>query len=332
MKKSSQAKLTYGDLTGKLSRNEIAPVYIFSGGQTYLMDQAVAELKKAVLGASGDFNFSLFYGDSTGAKEIVDTAKTYPMLSRMRLIVLKNAERISAGEFKLIDSYFSSPSPFTCLVLMFGEGKKPVIENKSQVVFVDFDLDTRDVYERIREDAEKLGCRITKDGASALVSLLGENLRDIHTELEKLALFVGDKGKIGVEDVERFTQKAQFEDVFQLVNAIAAKDEKKALSVLLELESTKEEPLAILNRIGWRVRQIWRAKELIDKKSPQDVMLKELKISKGALYYIQQEARSFSYADIKRINNALYEGDRMLKTSYVPKNLTLTKLILELCR
>ncbi len=324
--------LSCNDLRNNLLKNEISPVYIFGGGQAYLMDQSIAELKRAALGASGDFNFSLYYGDSAGAKDIVDTAKTYPMLSKMRLIVVKNAERLPAGELKLIDSYFSSPSPFTCLILAFGEGKKPVFDNKSQVVFVGFDLDTKDVYERVKEDAEKLGCRITKDAASMLVSLVGENLQDIHTELEKLALFVGEQNKIGVEDVERFTRKAQFEDVFQLVNAIAAKDRKKALSVLLELESTKEEPLAILNRIGWRIRQIWKAKELIDKKAPQDVMLKELKVSKGALYYIQQEAKGFSYDDIKRISNALCEGDRMLKTSYVPKNIALTKLILELCQ
>ncbi|HSE84247.1 MAG TPA: DNA polymerase III subunit delta [Thermodesulfobacteriota bacterium] len=332
MKKRASDRLTYSELRAGLSGNEISPVYIFSGSQTYLMDQTVAELKKTVLGASGDFNFSLYYGDSAGAKDIVDTAKTYPMLSKMRLIVVKNAERLPAGELKLIDSYFSSPSPFTCLVLVFGEGKKPVLDNKSQVVFVDFDLDTKDVYESIKGDAERLGCRITKDAASMLVSLVGENLQDIHTELEKLALFVREQNKIGVGEVERFTQKTQFEDVFQLVNAIAAKDKKKALSVLLELESTKEEPLAILNRIGWRIRQIWKAKELIDRKAPQDVMLKELKVSKGALYYIQQEAKSFSYNDIKRISNALCESDRMLKTSYIPKNIALTRLVLELCQ
>ncbi|HEY7534980.1 MAG TPA: hypothetical protein VH878_03435, partial [Thermodesulfobacteriota bacterium] len=133
------------------------------------------------------------------------------------------------------------------------------------------------------------------------------------------------------EDVVKVTEKEQFEDIFQLVNAIAAKDKKKALSALLDLESAKEEPLVILNKISWRFRQIWRAKELIDKKIPEYDILKGLKTSSGAFYYLRQQAKNFSYKDIKKITQALYEYDRALKTSYISKHISLTKLVLELC-
>lgn len=332
MTKDITGKLTYSDLRKRLSKNEISPVYIFSGNQIYIINQAIEELKRAVVPATADFNFSVFYGDSASAKEVVDTAKTYPMLSKMRLVVVKNAEKLPAGELKLLDSYLSSPSPSTSLVLIFGEEKKPALEKKSQVVVVHFGLDTKDMYETINDEAAKLGCRITRDAALALVSLVGEGLQEVYNEVEKLALFVGDKGKIGVEDVERFTQKTQFEDVFQFINAIAAKDKKKALKTMIELESAKEEPLAVLNTVIRRFRLIWKAKELTDKMTPPDAILKELKVSKGALYYIQQQAKNFSYVEIKRIMGVLNEGDRMLKTSYIPKNLTLMRLVLELCR
>jgi DNA polymerase-3 subunit delta len=305
------------------------------------MNEAVSELKKIVLGASVDFNFSLFYGDSASAREIVETAETYPMLSRRRLVVVKNAESLPEGELKSLESYLSSPSPTTCLVLIFEEEKKryfsrsvgeiAIKENKRQVVFVHFVLDTKDISETIKQEARKLGCEITKEAAQTLLSLVGENLKDIHVELEKLALFVGNKNKIKAEDVEKLTEKTRFEDVFQLVNAIAEKDKKKVLRILLELESKNEEPLVILNNISSRFRLIWKAKELIDQKVPQDAILKELRISSRYLYYIRQQANNSSYEDIKRINRILYEGDRTLKTTYIPRNLSLTKLVLDLC-
>jgi len=331
MKKTRSNKINYPELHKRFPRNEISPVYIFTGDQTFLMDEAVSELKRTVLGTSVDFNFSLFYGDSASAKEIVDTARTYPMLSQMRLVIVKNAYRLPESELRSLDSYISSPSPSTCLILVVEEEKDLALQNKKSVVYVDFALDTKDISKQIILEARKLGCEITKEAVETLISLVGDNLQDIHRELGKLALFVGNKNKISAEDVERLTEKEQFEDVFQLVNAIAEKNKKKALNALLDLEATKEEPLVILNKISWRFRSIWRAKELIDKNTPQDEIIKKLRTSSKAFYYIRQEARNFSYEDIKRISRILYVGDRTLKTAYIPKNLTLTKLVLELC-
>src|SRR3990172_2310829 len=331
MKKTRSNKINYTELHKRFPRNEISPVYIFTGDQTFLMDEAVSELKRTVLGTSVDFNFSLFYGDSASAKEIVDTARTYPMLSQMRLVIVKNAYRLPERVLRSLDSYISSPSPSTCLILVVEEEKDLALQNKKSVVYVDFALDTKDISKQIILEARKLGCEITKEAVETLISLVGDNLQDIHRELGKLALFVGNKNKISAEDVERLTEKEQFEDVFQLVNAIAEKNKKKALNALLDLEATKEEPLVILNKISWRFRSIWRAKELIDKNVPQDEILKHLRTSSQRFYYIRQEARNFSYNDIKRINQALYDCDRTLKTAYIPKNLTLTKLVLELC-
>ena len=331
MKKISRHKIGYSDFNKKLSKNETSPVYIFTGDQTYLMDRAIEELKKRVLRGSEDFNFSLFYGDTAFANDIINSAKTYPMLSKIRVVVVKNAEKLPGSELKSLESYISSPSLSTCLVLVFMEEKKLSIENQKYVLSVDFVLDSKDITKTIKEEVGKLGYDITTDAADALVSLIGDNLQNIHSELRKLTTFVGYRKKIESQDVEQLTKKIQFKDVFQLINAISEKDKKKALKVLLELESTNEDPLSILNKISWRFRLIWRAKELIDKKVPEKAILKELGISSGALYYIGREAKNFHYDDIGRINRVIYDGDRRLKTTSTAKNVILTKLLLELC-
>lgn len=329
--KTSANKIDHIDLHKNLSKGEISLVYVFTGDQTYLMDGAVSELKKIILGKSADFNLSLFYGDSSLVKEIIDTARTYPMLSRMRLVIVKNVEKLPDSQFKLLDSYFVSPSPFTCLVLICSLLDNPRLKalEKKQVAFVHFDIE--DPSQIIKEEAKKLGCGITKEAAQSLISLVGDNMQEIHVELRKLVLFTGERKTIEIEDVEKLTEKAQFENVFGLINAIVVKDKEKALKALLELEMANEEPLVMLNKIGWRFRLIWRAKELIDKNAPREAILKELKVSPGALHYIIQQAKNFSYEEIKQIIRIIYEGDIMLKTAYVPKNIALTKLVLELC-
>jgi DNA polymerase-3 subunit delta len=332
MRRAGTNRINYIELNKRISKNEISPVYVFSGSQVYPMAEAVQNLKAKVLGQSPDFNLSIFYGDSATAKDIINTARTYPMLSKMRLVMVKGVDKLSSHEFKLLDEYLSQPSPFTCMVLTFTEEKKPSLGDKKQVVFVDFTLSANELRKVIKDDAKKSGYEITGEAIETLVSLVGEDLQDIHTETEKLKLLTMDKKRIEAADVERLTEKAQFEDVFQLTNAVLNKDKKRALKILFDLESKNEEPISILNALSRRFRLLWRAKELLEEKATQSTILKELRVSPGALFYIRQEVNRLHYQDMKRINSILSEVDGKLKRSYAPRNMSLTKLVLELCK
>jgi DNA polymerase-3 subunit delta len=332
MRRANTNRINYIELNKRISKNEISPVYVFSGDQVYPMAEAVENLKAKVLGQSSDFNLSIFYGDSATAKDIISTARTYPMLSKMRLVMVKGVDKLPSHELKLLGEYLSQPSPFTCLVLSLTEEKKLSLEDKERLVFVDFALSANELRKVIKDDAKKSGYEITREAIETLVFLVGENLQDIHAETEKLKLLTLDKKRIEATDVERLTEKAQFEDVFQLINAVLNKDKKRALRILLGLESKNEEPISILNALSKRLRLIWRAKELLEGKATQSTILKELKVSPGALFYIRQEVNSLPYQDMKRINRILSEVDGKLKRSYAPRNMSLTKLVLELCK
>ncbi len=119
--------------------------------------------------------------------------------------------------------------------------------------------------------------------------------------------------------------------MFALINAISKKNKKEAQKALMDLEAQGEEPLSVLSRLIWRFRLIWKAKELTDQKTPKAEILKELKISQGAFYYLSQDIGKYSYDDISRIMGLLLECDKKLKMSYVPRDYHLTKLVTQLC-
>ena len=314
-----------------ISTGKLSPVLIFTGEQTYLMDKAVQELKNSPLGPGDDINFITFHGDSASGKEVADTASTYPMFSKMKLVVVKNAEKLAARELPPLETYIESPSPSTNLVLIFTDGKKPKLGGKKNISRFDFTLEKGNAASAAMEEARKLGYELSRAGAEMLISLVGEDLQKIHNELLKLSLYKGENKRIGPREIESMTVKNQFADIYQLINAISKKDKKNAHRVLMELESAGEEPLSILGIINWRFRILWRAKELIDKKTPREEILKILKVSPGQFYYLSEDLKKFSYGDIIRIMDALSECDKRLKLSYVPKNFLLTKLVLELC-
>ncbi len=314
-----------------IKERTISPVYVFTGDQIYLVEKAVSTLKEKTVGASEDINYVVFHGDTATGKEIADTASTYPMFSKMKLVVVKNAEKLKTGDLEILDSYIASPSTSTCLALVFSDGKKPKLKNIKSALSFDFSLDKGNTLSSTMALAGSLGYELTRRGAETLISLVGEDLQDIQNELTKLSLYSAGKKRIDEADIKSLTKKSNFEDVFSLINAISKRNKRQALGVLTELEARGEEPLSVLSRISWRFRQIWKCKELIDKKVPKTEVLKLMKMSSGAFYYLSEDQKKFSYGDIVRIMNALGECDKKLKISYVPKNHTLTKLVLELC-
>jgi len=124
-----------------LSEGPVSPVYVFTGDQIYLIEKAVSMLKETTLGPSEDINYMVFHGDSATGIEISDTASTYPMFSQKKLVVLRNAEKLKAGDLEILDSYISSPSGSSCLTLVFSDGKKPRLKNKKGALYFDFSLD-----------------------------------------------------------------------------------------------------------------------------------------------------------------------------------------------
>jgi DNA polymerase III subunit delta len=332
MKKKLSNRINLQSLYSNLDKNVVRPVYFFTGEQTFLIEQATNKLKKHLLIENPELNYSLFYGDTTSADDIIPLAKTYPMFGNKRLILLKNAEKLSTNELKAFEKYFQSPSTFTCLVFQFSNTKSMESKNNENIFIVDTTVERNNLHSSIREIAAEYDHDITKDAVLRLISLLGENLQDIKTEIEKLSLYTAGKKKIDANDVERITEKIKFENIFQLLNAIAKKDKKNTLRALLDLESKNEDPISILNMLSWRFRLIWRVKELIEKRFTKDQILKEVKISSGALYYTQEQAKNLTFSEIREIMKSLYQVDRKLKTSYVPNHQILTKLVLELCK
>lgn len=331
MKEMKSNRINVETLYSNLDNDVVRPVYLFSGEQTFLAEQATDRLKKHILFENSELNYSLFHGDTASAADIISLAETYPMFGHKRLILLKNAEKLSATELKAFERYFQLPSAFTCLVFQFNNTKGIEINDNENIFLVDTTPNKNNLHSSIRDIASDCGHDITNEAILCLTSLLGENLQDIKTEIEKLSLYTAAKKKIEASDVERITEKIKFQNIFQLVNSIVKKDKKNALIALLDLESTNEDPLSILNMLGWRFRLVWRVKELILKKYTKEQILKEIKISSGALYYAREQAKNITFAEIREVIKSLYEADKKIKTTYLPSHQILTRLVLEIC-
>lgn len=119
----------------------------------------------------------------------------------------------------------------------------------------------RDVLSVAGPILEPLGKRLSPQAAAALESLVGgEQVRRLHAELEKLALFVGDRQRIEASDVEQVVERSR-EVQFLLTNSIERRDFAGAVEGLDQLLSGGGGlPMAVAS-IATCLRQLLAARE-----------------------------------------------------------------------
>jgi len=320
-----------------LDRGEISPLYYFHGDEPHLMERAVKRLMDAVVPPDfRDFNLDLYYGKECKGDEIASVAQTLPMFADRRMVLVKRAGELSAAALDALVSCVADPSPTTCLVFVGGkvdQRKKFFQELKKRGELVE----CKRPYENqlgafIREEAKGLGKRVEPAAAEMLVYLVGNNLGELATQLEKVALYVGQRQSITVDDVRGIVSDTKVESVFDLTNALGERELGKALRSLATILRDGEEPLMLLAMIARHFRQLWRVRDLMAQKVSQQEISRLAGINPYFIKGVMAQARKFSVSELKRVFESLYETDLALKGGGTRRpSITLEKLVMEVC-
>ena len=274
------------DLQSAIKHHGIQPLYLVSGeekrsGETRemedcLRDQAVATIKAAVLGGADgeDFNYDVLYGDESDAAEILARATEAPMFGERRLVMVKAADRLPARDRDALLPYLDHPCDSTTLVFVAAKldrRQRFTKALKERAVTVECStLPDHHLMDWIRREADRAGVRLNeetillmKELAVSLNDLEGGALYRVRRELEKLAVYMPEGTEASPADVEAIRGGEPGASVFDLAEAIAARDRGRALRILARNLEAGEVPLRILGSLAWQYRQIWKARDSI---------------------------------------------------------------------
>src|SRR5262249_29827778 len=113
--------------------------------------------------------------------------------------------------------------------------------------------------------AKSINVSITKEAANLLANFIGNNLRLLANELDKLATYVGADATISADDIRHLSAQVQEARIFDLTDALAQKNRKQALNILHDLLADGEPPLKLISTITSQVRSLLLVKELSQK-------------------------------------------------------------------
>jgi DNA polymerase III subunit delta len=252
---------------------KIAPVYLLHGEEAFLKEEAVALLRRAVLGEGGaeasPWSLTVLEGGSTRLLEILDAARTIPMLSPRRLVLVKEAEKIRENDAGPLKEYLGDPSPTTCLVFVSGAGKpdfrravfRALQERGREVEFPL--LKGASVPKWIKERVKERGAEIDPEAAALLEAHAGADLFRIDQEITKVLDFLSPSRSITAEPMGEVLGSAAAGSVFELAEKVGAGEIEEAVRLLRGILAEGEEPTRLLFLIARHIRILILGKSLM---------------------------------------------------------------------
>ncbi len=332
--------MKYKQFIAELEAGKITSVYLFEGEEGYLKEEALKNLKKRIISPEyKEFNYERFSGANISASQIIESANTFPLQAKKRLVVVEEVDKLSDEDQRALGRYLDNPVGTTCLVCT-GEKLdkrkrlyKTFLEKGKVVSF--YPLWEGEVMAWIKGKIEKEGKRISSQALLYFKDRVGNDLRELNNEIEKLVLYTHPKRVIEKEDVEEAVGEGKGMGVFDLTRAVREKALSRALFILCRLLEKGEEPLRIHSLVTREMRILLKIKEKEGKISSQEACSV---IFRPKSYYSQfytniaaeyiQAVRKFSLSQLVTAFKYLVETEASIKTGREEPAIAIERMIL----
>jgi len=238
-------------IISKIKNKIYSPIYFLMGEETYYIDSITKLLNENVLSDDQEsFNKTILYGKDTSIENIISHCKRYPLMSDYQLVVVKEAQDLSRN-IELLSEYVLNPLMSTILVINYKyktlDKRKKLYKNIQKFGNV---IDCKKIYENhvpnwVENQLKKDLFTIDPKACYMLVDFLGNDLKKIDNQLNKLKINCLNDKYITPNEIEQYVGISKDFNVFELRSAIGNKDLNKALKICDYLSSNNKQTIQI---------------------------------------------------------------------------------------
>ena len=315
-----------------IKMGQLKNVYLLYGTEDYLKRQYRDKLKQALVEPDDTMNFSAYEGKDINPKELIDLSETLPFFKEKRMILVENS-----GFFKNscddLAEYMSQVPESTCFVFVEEE-----VDKRSKLFkaasragsAVEFETPKEDMLVRwILGRIQREGKKITQSVMQLFLSKTGSDMENIDKELEKLICYTLDKTEIAAADVEAICTGQMENKIFEMIDAISAKNQKKALDLYYDLLALKEAPMRILFLIARQFQNLLLIKSMSAKGYPAVSIAKTAGMPSFAVQKNLRQAGAFKINQLKEAIEDCGQAEEDVKTGRMADQLAVELLIVK---
>jgi len=257
-----------------------APIQAIVGEDSYLAEAALAQVLKDAVGSDQQESVRVLYGDEAKWEDVLSAARAGSLFAASRAVVVRRAELLkyasapqddeapsdAKGRGKArsdedpVDAYADAPAPDATLVLVAAKPDRRRRPWKSllakAVVHDAAPRKGRALRSHVEQELKRRGLRFTRDALDQLLEEVGQDLRRLMGEVDKLEAWADGRAEITSEDVASVLGRGLGQPLYLLSDAFAARDAPKSLELLERLLEDGEEGLRVLATLHRTLRQV----------------------------------------------------------------------------
>src|SRR5215467_9702518 len=353
----AQAERFASEVAGRRLR----PAYVLIGDEVFFRDQCRQALLEHLVPADlRDFSLHDLDLGEVSVVEVLDRARTPSLMAPFQVFFIRGVKELygrgsHADEFAAIEAYMKDPNPDAVIIFVADHISIPADARRME-------MQDRDRFDRIREtlgeycgivelarvdesdgmrwvidQAQRESVKVEQEAARELVDALGADMMLVSRELEKLILFAGEKKQITLGDVETMVLAAKQRSLYELTDAISAKDKTRALAVLDAMLLSGEGDDAAIGHLymlsrTFRQMLVILEKNVRDSRTIWQALWQGFRVPPFAAEDIIRQARRYkSRRDLTRALKLIARADVSLRSNPPTKRLVLEQLVMQLC-
>jgi DNA polymerase III subunit delta len=249
--------------------SEVKPCYLVYGDDDVKLDSWRRRLRARAEEEGPSTTLEVLKDEKLTGETVASVLSSMTLSVGRRYVLADGVERWKDRDVQPVAAALGSLGPETVVVFIAQRserdrqsGKRSAVEPPARLVkavkaaggeVTEYAAPRGAGYPRwIAERGRELGVTVTREGAQALLELVGPNQRRLLRELEKLSAFVGagdgaeDTREVGLETVEALASSAVEARTYELADAVIDADAERALRLAEELRARGEDLMYIL--------------------------------------------------------------------------------------
>jgi DNA polymerase-3 subunit delta len=323
-----------------------APVQAILGEDTYLAEAALEQVLAAAVGPDRNESVRVIYGDEARWADVLAAARTGSLFASRRAVVVRRADMFAEDRGKKAEErgghgveeragrgaqkgkqpepehplvgYLDDPSPDVTLVLVAARPdrrRKPWARLPKDAIHDATPRRGRYLRSFVEEELRRRGLRFSRDALDQLIEEVGQDLRRLMGEVDKLEAWAAGRRDITGEDVASLLGRGLGQPLYLLSDAFAARDTPKTLELLERLLGDGEAGLRVLVTLHRSLRQVRGAVTLREAGVPKPQIGARLlpPNMQFKLDALMGASRRWSEGDLARAVEVLVRTDREIK-------------------
>ena len=300
-----------------MKQGKFHQIYLLCGEEAYLKKQYKYKIKEALIPDGDTMNYAYYEGKNTNPKEVIDLSETMPFFAERRLIVMENTGFFKSSVPELAE-YLKEIPQTSFLIFVEEEIDKrsklyKAVKDRGRIVELKRQ-DEKTLVRWILGMVKKENQNMTESAARYFLGKVGNDMENIQKELEKLFCYCLNHTEITVADIDAICTTQITNHIFDMVDAVANKEQKKALDYYYDLLTLKEPPMRILYLLTRQFRILMEIKEMENQGVPSKEMASKAGIMPFLVGKYRAQAQAFSAKELRQIVEAGVQTEENVKT------------------